>query len=268
MTSRTLPVTAAIGHAFNSTWNNLGFAFHATWPWLVALVPISVYTDTLAAQFVPKDGQTPTNISAEQVQAVLLFYGMLFVSILIYSSIAVTWHRYILKDEVPQGMARLRLDWTVWRYVGNTILVALMIVLVMLPIVGLGVLLAPMFVSPVVPYAIMLSSIALILPIFYRLSIKLPAIAIGEDRFRFGDAWNATRGNMGQLLLLGVLTGGVVLLVSFLSGALEAVLLKTGIDGMNWITAVIRQLVSWVFSIFTITVLTSLYGFFVEKRDF
>ena len=30
----------------------------------------------------------------------------------------------------------------------------------------------------------------------------------------------------------------------------------------------LQLLVNWIFTIFSITVLTSLYGFFVEKRDF
>jgi len=39
----------------------------------------------------------------------------------------VNWHRYILLDEVPHGMERLRLDATVWRYVGNILLIALIL---------------------------------------------------------------------------------------------------------------------------------------------
>jgi hypothetical protein len=109
---------------------------------------------------------------------------------------------------------------------------------------------------------------AVIAPLFYRLSVKLPAIAVGQPNFRFSDAWNATRGSMFPLFLLAVLTLLLVLGVGVILGAVEAILLRTAISGMEWVAAILRQLVSWVFSIFTITILTSLYGYFVEKRDF
>jgi hypothetical protein len=35
-----------------------------------------------------------------------------------------------------------------------------------------------------------------------------------------------------------------------------------------YVFLLLRQVLAWVVAIFTITLLTSLYGYFVEKRDF
>jgi hypothetical protein len=39
---RKLPVFAALGHAFKSTTDNIGFAFHISWPWMLLLLPLNV----------------------------------------------------------------------------------------------------------------------------------------------------------------------------------------------------------------------------------
>jgi uncharacterized membrane protein YjgN (DUF898 family) len=127
---RHLPVTAAFRHAVLSTWNNLGFAFHASLPWLVVLIPLNVWASLSMTAEPLLPGQQPT---PEQMRDALLFYATSALSSVIYASIAVGWHRYILQDEVPLGRQRLRLDATVWRYVGNSFLVILMVTLLIMP---------------------------------------------------------------------------------------------------------------------------------------
>src|SRR5215204_1569201 len=46
-------------------------------------------------------------------------------SIVIFSSIAVNWHRYILLDEVTPSEKIFRLDRLVWNYAGRTVLIML-----------------------------------------------------------------------------------------------------------------------------------------------
>jgi hypothetical protein len=265
---RKLPVIPAFTHAVQSTWHNLGFAFHASWMWLVVLVPLNTWAESKLLGIKPPDASG--RVPPEQLQAMLLVYLFLFASMVIYSSIAVSWHRYILKDEVPQGTQQLRLDGTVWRYVGNTLLVGLLIGLLTLPPTFLfGMVVAMMGGLHSLVMAAYLTVLALmIVPAFYRLSLKLPAIAVQRQGFRLGDGWHASRGNMLQLLMLGGLTIATVLCVGILLGAVDSFLAALWGDWVTWLFLVIRQLISWVLAIFTITVLTSLYGFFVEQRDF
>ncbi len=265
---RKLPVTAALTHAFKSTWHNLPFAFRASWPWLVLLIPFNLYFTTGLPELDP--ATTDPVKQAELAKAVLGFYATAAVSMVVYASIGVTWHRYILQDEQPQGLKSLRLDSTVWRYVGNTILVALFAVFSILPLAILSSIVLQVLGAPlqaVMPFYVAFA-ILIALPVTYRFSLKLPAIAIGNKNFRFGDAWNVTRGSMPQLILLG---GAVFLGLSaagiILGVAEQGVQAALGEAGAI-LFRVLSQLISWIVAIFTITMLTSLYGFFVEKRDF
>jgi hypothetical protein len=265
---RKLPVLAAVTHALKSTWHNLPFAFQASWPWLLLLIPFNLYFDIGLVEFDPT-----TTDPVQQVQmakAAISFYATAFVSMVIYASIGVTWHRYILQDEKPQGSAKLRLDGIIWRYVGNSLLVALFVVFSILPLAIIFSVLAVATGAPLptlLPIYIALA-ILIALPITYRFSIKLPAIAIGNKNFKFGDAWNATRGNMPQLMLLGIAVFVILTVAGLLVGGVEHGLQSLRGDALNLAFAILRQLMGWLAAIFTITMLTSLYGFFVEKREF
>jgi DMSO reductase anchor subunit len=93
---RTLPIGAAFGHSINSTINNLKFALHLSWPWLVVLLPVSVFTNVYFQLHPIERNSMP--------DAQSIFLGLLSgaIEIGVFASIAVAWHRYILKDEVPQ----------------------------------------------------------------------------------------------------------------------------------------------------------------------
>jgi hypothetical protein len=265
---RKLPVLPCFVHAVKSAWHNLRFAFTLSLPWLLVLVPLNVWAELRVPRFDPAT-VTPEQLAAMQ-GPLLQFYAATFVSMIIYASIAVMWHLYILRDEVPAGAARLRLDGVVWRYVGNTILIGLMIMLLLLPLalVMAGFAAVSGGISPALLAVYMAAFLIIAVPVFYRLSIKLPAIALGRRDFRFGTAWNVTRGNMTQLMLLGVLSLAAVALVGTVTGVVEDLLTRLGGEVVTGVFLVLRQLLGWALGLFGITMLTSLYGFFVEGRDF
>jgi heme exporter protein D len=265
---RKLPVLAALTHAIKSTWHNLPFAFNASWPWLLLLIPFNLYFNRGAVDFDPTTTDPVKQV--EMAKAVLMFYATSAVSMIIYGSIGVTWHRYILQDEKPDQARRMRLDSVVWRYVGNTILVGIFAVLSILPLALLASIILQIVNAPIEAALPFYSLFALLiaLPITYRFSLKLPAIAIGNQNFRFGDAWNASRENMPQLMGLGICVFTLLSLTGLIiGGAQQGVEIVFGNLG-TFIFGIARQLLGWVFAVFTITMLTSLYGFFVEKRDF
>jgi hypothetical protein len=268
MRMRQLPVFPAFAHAVKSAWHNLPFAFRASLPWLVVLVPINVWADLNVPAFDPKTIK-PEEMMALQT-AMLRVYVAAAISFVIYASIAVTWHRYVLKDEVPTRASLLRLDKTVWRYFGNSILVALMISVLLLPLALLlsGFAVAAGGFSPALLSLYMVAFVLVAVPVAYRLSVKLPAIALGREDFRFRDAWAATQGNMLRLMLLGVLSLVFVLGVGVVTGMAEELLTRVGGDLVRGAFLVLRQFVSWAIALFGITLLTSLYGFFVEGREF
>jgi hypothetical protein len=265
---RKLPVFAAFVHALKSTWNNLPFAFHLSWPWLLFLLPISVWGDATIPDFDPLK-MTPEQ-QALMNQFMFKTYVSGTVSMMVYASIAISWHLYILKDEVPNGLARLRFDRTVWRYFGNSILVILFASAALVPLIlllaGFGTM------AGLTPQAVIngfvIAAILVAIPVTYRMSVKLPAVALGRKDFKFGDAWNATRGNTSRFIGLGLLSVLVAVLTGLLFGFVQQHVVRFAGDALQWPLLLIRGLAGWVLAIFAITMLTSLYGFFVEKRDF
>ena len=261
---KTLPVLAAFSHAFRSTTHNLGFAFQVSWPWMLALLPINIAGNLyfLANSFGNSEEMNP------KVFAAVLIMGIC--GMIAFASIAVNWHRYILLDEVPHGMERLRLDATVWRYVGNILLIGLILVVgaggIGIVLVILAVLLGTVgqFVAVIGAVALTLFSIVA----SYRLSIKLPAIALGRQDYGLLHAWTATARNswrfLGLLLILFIVSG-----LAALAGGLVGFGLGTigGNVGVS-ISVAVQLAVNWVLAILGVTMLTSLYGYFVEGREF
>jgi hypothetical protein len=264
---RQLPVTGALGHAFKSTLNNAAFAIHISWPWMAILLPLNV----AANLYLILNGWADPEKADPRMLTVML--PLLALSLVAYASIAVNWHRYVLLDEVPQGWARLRLDGLMWRYIGNGLLIGVILaagaivaaIVVTLASYVLGSVVGDVLALIVVPALI--AVYAYVLVAAYRLSVKLPAVALGRTDFGLGQAWAATDGNFWQLLGLIVMfiacvfvAGLGVFLFSLLFGALGTFGLALALG--------IQVLVNWVATILGVTLLTSLYGFFVEGRNF
>lgn len=260
---RYLPVIAAFGHVLRSTVHNLRFAWHVSWPWMVVILPVNVIASVYGAVLDPA-AEEPSGPAL----ALTLIVGLL--TMFAFSSIAVSWHRYILLDEVPRGMARLRADNAVWRYFGNTILILLIVMAVFIPVI-----LVLSFLTWSLGTAGLLIGLpaylgALVFGIgaFYRLSVKLPAIALERRDFTMKDAWSATDGNVWQLFGLAALFFITVVSMALLLAGLAWLLALTGLSTAMLFVLALQIMFNWVVTIMGVTLLTSLYGYFVEKRDF
>jgi hypothetical protein len=266
--ARQLPAGKCFVHAVKSVRNNIAYAFRISWPWYAILIPLGIGA-SLFAEYM--SGGNPEAVPSAPV--VVIYIILFAVSLVAFASIAVNWHRYILLDEVPHGSELFRLDDKTWRYLGNVVLIFLMsfaaALLIALPVFGLTFALGEN-AGPVAFLLIILFIVGMlfIAALFFRMSVKLPAIALGRHDISFKDALAATEGNTLRLLLLvlleflaiiGIVLG--MLLVLFILGAINAMLAFV-------VGAVLQFLFNWVFTIFGITLLTSLYGFFVEGRDF
>ena len=269
---RILPVGAAVRHMLSSTLNNLGFAWRAQWPWMVIAAAVLI---GLGALFPDAFGGDPKglekSLQGNPGQAgifLLLFLATLLVVALAFSSCAVAWHRYVLLDEVPKGLARLRVDGTVWRYLGNLLLIALIVVVPTIPLALFVVPLMAANTSLGIFAALAYSSLVLV-PIIYRLSIKLPAVALGRSDFKLRDAWASAAGNWWQLAAVGFLVSAISWATGLALKAVSLVLAAVASGTAGFLLDVLLQVgVNWVVTILGITLLTSLYGFFVEKREF
>lgn len=245
---RKLSPLRAVSHALNSVWSYRMVAFRIGLVWVPVML-IAALVDQFAGVGDPVTGQSMPQVLVQVATAI--------VSVVAGSSMAVSWHRFILRDELPQG---LRLDATVMRYAAITVM-----------------LMAPMLVPMVIMVlsALQPSLLVVGLPLLLlfggtatRLSIKLPAVALGQESFGFRDAWAVSEGNfwtcVGVFLLNGaILTGSVTAL--FLLGNLLA---PAGEILALAVVLAAGMLMQLLYSIFNASVITSLYGFFVERRDF
>jgi hypothetical protein len=251
---RKLPPFKAISHAFGSVRNYAAVGIRFSLLWTAILLALAIIGSlTAPPPPLPSDGFTPPEVSAVELLSAI-------VGLVAFCSIAVNWHRFILRDEA--GGRPMRLDGEVWRYLGNSLLVVL---LAILPLVVMAVVLAflpPMANILLIPGAVAAVTFAL------ALSIKLPAVALGRRDFGFKDAIRATQDNFWPLMAVGMLNGAIVLLMSVI-----VVIVVSAFMSVSAILGTLAGLVLVVvlkifYTLFSISIVSSLYGFFVEKRDF
>jgi hypothetical protein len=243
--------------------NNIAYAFRISWPWYAVFVPVVV---ALSAWV---DRATGGNPEAKPVLTLLINLLIALITLLAFAAIAVNWHRYILLDEVPRGREIFRLDEKTWRYFGNLLLISLAALtagtVIALPIGFAGAMLGAIDAFVILIIIVVIPVIGLLA---MRMGVKLPAVALGRNDFLMRDAWSVTAGNNLPILLIFLFELIVALGAGLALGALA--LAANAIHGVLGIAVgfMLQLVVNWVFTIFSITVLTSLYGFFVESRDF
>lgn len=247
---RKLSPTKAISHALNSVWSYRAVALRIVAPWLPVIIIVGVLEYLVGP---PEEGATGMG-SAE-----LLQFASTAVAIVAVSAMSVNWHRFILRDEQPHGM---RLDRLMLRYAGTTILTMLpMLIPAMLMVFGI-VFFPPLATLAGIPLLLIVGAIVT------RLSIKLPAVALGERGFTFRDAWAASEGNLWPCL--GVFVLNALILLGFLfalSAASSLLQIVSPALAMVFLVAA-AGLMQLFYSLLNASILTSLYGYFVERRDF
>ena len=249
---RLLPVTAAFMHMLNSIRHNWRVAVRHGLPWIALL--------TLFKAWSLWSPQSPGD-SFEQTMNWADFLA-LGVGIVATSSIALSWHRYILLDEPPATVQPFRMDGLVWRYLGRSCFIGAVCIA---PILALGLLLEA---TPVALLPIWLALGFAFVVIVVRLSTSLVATAVGRNDFGLKSALIATRGNMVRILGLIALTGLVEVILFLIVALPMAAAQPTPPAWLLPATLLASVPIQLIAVLFNITLLTTLYGFFVERRDF
>src|SRR5205085_2731995 len=100
------------------------------------------------------------------------------------------------------------------------------------------------------------------------LSLKLPAVALGRTDFSFRDALKSADGNFWQIAVVFVLNALAIFLPALALNEIILLLRQTNPAFAVPAGLILSVPLNLFFTLFSISVLTSLYGFFVEKRDF
>lgn len=184
------------------------------------------------------------------------------VSVVFYLWIAVGWHRFVLLNEPTQLPVPRFHGGRLLAYFGRVLqimLIALVLVIaVMIPSIfvanavhgSAGAIIAVM--PPLVVFVLMFV-------IGYRLAPMFPAAAVGRP-VSMREAWAATRGATGTLFLLAIASVIGSILID-LPGLALLQLPQGHYLNMGWVLVT-----AWVKLMVGISILTAIYGVYVEKR--
>jgi hypothetical protein len=180
--------------------------------------------------------------------------AILFTSLaqfLTYVWIAVGWHRYVLIGDGGHGWLPALRGPELLGYIGRTLLLGLIYfgaAFVLYIVVGL-----------IMPVLMVPAATILWFLIFYRAGVILPAGAI-EKPIQLGEAWSATKGQTGTIILLALMTFALALVLQIPGG------LTSG-DGLNVVSMLYGLVTGWIILMVGVGVLSTLYGHFVEGRS-
>lgn len=239
-------------HAFGMLWRNLGAAAK------ISLIPFALIVVVYALVF---GGMIATAQRGGEPSAGSLVLGvpvMIVVGLALGTAIAVNWHRFVLLNEPASWMPQIRTG-RILAYIGRAILIGLGLGLIMgvamLPatILGAAVGKAGAALGMIVTVTIFVFGLAA----YWRLSASLPGAAL-EGGASIGDTWRATEGSFGTFLLLTLVLMGFGLLI----GLAQVVLVMIPLLGV-----LVYIAAQWFFTMFGLSLLTTIYGYYVEKRD-
>ncbi len=184
------------------------------------------------------------------------------VTTVIWLWIVVGWHRYILLNELPRLVPAFRLD-RILGYFGKSLLIGLILLPLALILGFLGGGIASALVhggGSVIPALIVMGVIVYIplAVVGMRLGTMLPGAAL-EPGVPVFSGWEATRGATVTIL-------GVVVLSVALALVLEVVGIQVFDDPLSVPALVYELIKQWIVAMVGASILTTLYGHFIEKR--
>lgn len=277
-----LPLWTSVVEAYCLTWMNLRSLGRLSWFWLVVLLPV------LALQYWVLWSFELASRDAVEFALTSLAMSPYLIEILAGASIAVAWHRRLLLGEGTQGVAYFRLDWTVVRYYGWSIILLIVAFLPLYLFMSLFDSAFPVDGSPgseasaaspvqegseledpdcllcialVVALGIGIGFpvVAILSYVPTRLSLILPAAALGHDQITVRKVWQRTRRTFWRLFLGGIMTAAPILIltVAFIgivgtpdtplqyirNGSIESMIaLLLGMVGVSYLSVAYRRL--------------------------
>jgi hypothetical protein len=173
--------------------------------------------------------------------------------------IAVAWHRYVLLDEMPAGQFPEFNSSRLLSYGGYSLLIGVIgfaLSFVVSAIVGI---VAIPLLGMVGAFIMALLALAAVLIVGYRLAPMLPAIAIDKP-LTLRQAWDATNNANTAIIVLAIVSAIAAVVID-----IPAIILASAgplaFLGVLWTLAT-----GWVKMIVGVSILTTLYGHYVEGR--
>lgn len=239
-------------HAVRMVFRNFHDALRVSAVLYLVQVAASLWIET-AVPYGGEDGG-----GAETVPVGSMMIGLVLgIAALIASLwIAVAWHRFVLAEEYPAGwLPRWHGD-RMTAYFGWGLAISLIVIF------GAALLTIPVsvLVMLVPPLAIFMPFVFIFFAAWFgfRLSIKLPAVAMGNP-VKLSEVWERTSGSAATFLVLALCTLGAIVVVSVIPVALGSAAPALGFA--------VGVVANWILTMVGISILTTLYGVFIEGRQ-
>jgi len=251
-----LPPFQTIRHALKAVFQFRYAGVRIGLPWVLVLAVVSFLDRIFSPAPDPAKGAANMMLPSSMELLIAAF------SLVVFSSIAVNWHRYILLDEITRPDKIYRLDRPVWNYAGRTLLIMLATLIPVLAISFVFVTALPNL-GPLLAVPFFVAGIYVM-----RMSVSLPAIALDRKDFGITAALQVTQGN--NLQFAGLLAlNGLILFGTFLAiGIVLSIVGSANLTAAKVLALVLSVPVNLFLSLFSVSLLSSLYGFFVEQRKF
>ncbi|GGA99816.1 hypothetical protein [Allosediminivita pacifica] len=240
-------------HSVRLIVNNLGDALRVSALLYLVQVAHQIYAFAyLPARPTGGEGLSPEEIGAsgQGGMALLLFLAFIVSSLWI----AVGWHRFVLEEEYPRGWIPQWHGGAMLSYLWRSILVFLAVGALMF--VALFVIAMVALVSPALIAVFGLGIVGLGSYLFFRLGVTLPATAVGH-KLSLRESWKATRDRDGAIVILAFITIAATALIQLPNFAGEP---------RSLLTLVYTLVTGWIATMVGISVLTTLYGHYVQGR--
>lgn len=259
-------------HSVRQVLGNIGMAIRISW-WLVAaFIAAMVGLSLMASDWFDYAAEaTRTGVAPGPLPdggALVIVYMFAVILFLIWGSIvvAIAWHRFILNEEKPTGLIPYRSDFRVGGYFLYTLGIALLVLVLTIPLgIVAGLVIAP-FSGASIPVFLTVGAIVgiiigiIITVVYLRMALVLPAVAL-DSRLGLGDAWSASRGASGAIAVLAV----ALVLLSFVVNYVLELMIGAGMSTI--VVTVLSSAFQWFNLILNISILSTLYGHLVQKRD-
>lgn len=237
--------------------------------WLVVLLVLEIWLVIPAL--------SGASQGAESLLLIVLIASLIFV-IWAISLVSVVWHRYILLEELPSGIIPYHKGLNVWSYFRQAFVIAMILVLVAFAIgIFIGIVVRPDTVAKEVLLGLFTGIIVTLF--FYRLALILPSVALNKN-MTYADALKLTKGYIPTIFGLVIATvffnlGANLVIDSAFGVTAESKLIEVTEDGVLFAQDVgnlplyifISGALQWFVFMMNISILTTLYGHIVEKRE-
>lgn len=250
-------------HAVLMLWQNKIVALRlAVVPFLIGIAAIVVFVSMFSDMDLMQEMMFPGSpignqpeLMPEQMPGFFTgLIGFLVLSLAFTLWVIVAWHRFILLEEYPEGLIPPFNGNRVLAYFGQILKIMLIGMLLAIPI---GIVMA--FAGQNFVLMIVFGTIVgvVLIVVFYRISIILPGSAIGKP-VTIREAWDATKGASFAIVVLVVLGGVAQMIVQFVAGFFIVVPV---------LGFAINLLVSFAIGMINASILTTLYGHYIEGRE-